>query len=87
MSVPNSLAIVFLDDMLRAGFDQFEMLLKEAARLVHEKITLLPLATSREARSDVVDQAPSKEMTGLFEDTPENFRSVSLEKVVGHRGE
>jgi hypothetical protein len=57
------------------------MLLKEYDRSIHKIIALLHLATSDEVFTKEIDQTPSEEMTGYFDNTLDNVRTATL-----HRG-
>jgi hypothetical protein len=68
------------------------MLPKEVTRSIHEIISFLHLAPSREFRSKAIEYTPSDERTGYIDDTlnshiddtPERVRSMILRDVVGH---
>jgi hypothetical protein len=62
-------------------FNQLEMLLEKDGRFIHKIIALLHLATSDEVFTKEIDQTPSEEMTGYFDNTLDNVRTATL-----HRG-
>lgn len=74
-----------MDDIFIVPFYQFKMILKENARLIHEMIALLHLGARSKASSKTIDQALADEISSDLDDTPNNFRSIILGKVVGHQ--
>jgi len=72
------------DDALCFQFDQAQMSLEEAARLIHKIVTQLLMATNTEASPEVIDQTPSDQMAGYFNSKSDKFTNVTLGIVVGH---
>lgn len=63
----------FPNDILISEWYQLEMPLKNNARLIHEMITVLRQAASRNSSPKAIDQTSSIEVTSYFNGAPDNL--------------
>lgn len=85
MNAINELLIVLMDAISLTESKQLKMILKENARSIHEIIAQLHLAAESEASPKAIDQVLADKVSSYFDGAPNNFRSIILGKVVGHR--
>ena len=66
-------------------FNYWKIVLKENARFIHILVAQLHLAAIREASPKGIEQGPTDRLSCRSDRTPNNFRSITFGKGVGHR--